>query len=169
MQKITPFLWFDRQAEEAMNHYVSIFDGYGKGGRIVNIQRYPETGLEGPMKGFEGKVLTGEFELAGQRFMALDGGPLFKPSNAVSFLVDCADQAEIDYFWDKLGEGGDPDARQCGWLKDKYGFSWQVIPMQQMHQALNEGTPEQIQRATHAMLQMQKLDIAALQKAHDGK
>ncbi len=124
MQKITPFLWFNNNAEEAMNFYVSIF----KNSRIVSLKRYPEGPLEGPMKGMEGKVLTAVFELEGQRFMALDGGPFFKPSGAVSFYVECETQEEVDDYWEKLTAGGNPKAQQCGWLQDKYGFSWQIIP-----------------------------------------
>ena len=121
MQKIIPFFWFNDKAEEAMNFYTSIF----KNSKIQNIKRYPEVPLEGPMKGMEGKVLTGVFELEGQRFMALDGGPFFKPSGAVSFYEECETQEEVDYYWSELSEGGDPKAQQCGRLQDKYGFSWQ--------------------------------------------
>src|SRR3954464_16031570 len=120
MQKINPFLWFDKNAEEAMNFYVSVFPD----SKIVSVKRYPEGPLEGPMKGMEGKVLTAVFELEGQKFMALDGGPYFKPTAAVSFYVECADQAEVDGYWNRLTEGGDPKQQQCGWLQDKYGFSW---------------------------------------------
>src|SRR3954466_15249279 len=123
MQKISPFLWFDNNAEEAMNFYTSVF----KNSKITLVHRYPNEGLEGPMKGFEGKVLTGVFELEGQKYMALDGGPIFKFSESVSLLVDCENQEEIDYFWNKfVGDGGMES--QCGWLKDKYGFSWQIVP-----------------------------------------
>ncbi len=123
MQKITPFLWFkDNNAEEAMNFYVSIF----KDAKISHIQRYPENG-PGPMAGFGGKVLTGVFELEGQRFMCLDGGPgVFEPTGAISFLVECKNQKEIDHYWSALS--ADPASEQCGWLKDKYGFSWQIVP-----------------------------------------
>src|SRR5437763_752838 len=119
MQKITPFLWFDKNAEEAMNFYTGIF----KNSKIVNIKRYPEGPLEGPMKGMEGKILTAVFELEGQQFMCLDGGPFFKPTAAMSLYVECQDQQEVDYYWEKLSEGGDLNAQQCGWLQDKYGFS----------------------------------------------
>src|SRR6266404_5248201 len=122
MQKITPFLWFDKNAEEAVNFYLSVF----KNSKLVHMQKYPEGPLEGPMKGFEGKVLTAVFELEGQQFMAIDGGPVFKPSGAVSFLVSCEDQAEVDHYWNALS--ADPAAEQCGWLKDKYGFTWQMNP-----------------------------------------
>ena len=161
MHNITPFLWFDRNAEEAMQFYTSIF----KHSRIVDIRRYPEGITEGPMAGFDGKVLTGVFELEGQTFMALDGGPVFAPSGAVSFLVQCADQEEIDYYWQKLGEGGDPAAQQCGWLKDKYGFSWQIVP--DMSRWFNEKDTQKSDRAMQAMLQMKKIDIAALEAAYN--
>ena len=158
MQKITPFLWFDKEAEEALTFYCSIFPD----AKIVSMNRYPEGPLEGPMKGMEGKVLTAVFELFGQRFMALDGGPYFKPTGAVSFYVECLDQAEVDAYWDKLVEGGDPAAQQCGWLKDKYGFSWQIIP-----KALPElMTKDTSGRVMQAMLKMKKIDVAALEAAY---
>lgn len=172
IQKITPFLWFDRNAEEAMQFYVSIFSGNpgsasgGKNSKIVNIQRYPSGIKEGPMAGFDGKVLTGVFELEGQKFMALDGGPIFKPSEAVSFLIECKDQAEIDYYWDKLTAGGDPKSQQCGWLKDKFGVSWQVVP--DMSKWFSQTDKAKSDRAMQAMLQMKKIDIAALDKAYEG-
>src|SRR5882724_3819018 len=125
MQKITPFLWFVDKAEEAMNYYVSIFNGNPakkSDSKVVSIKRYPEGIKEGPMAGFDGKILTAVFELEGQQFMCLDGGSVFKPTGAMSLLVDCKTQAEIDYFWDKLTAGGDPAAQQCGWLMDKFGF-----------------------------------------------
>jgi len=160
-QKITPFLWFDHQAEEAMNFYVSIF----KDSKIEHIQRYPAGITEGPMAGFDGKVLTGVFQLQGQKFMALDGGPVFQPSGAVSFLVECTDQEEIDSYWDRLVEGGDPSSQQCGWLKDKFGFSWQIVP--DMSRWFNEKDKAASGRAMQAMLQMKKIDIATLQAAYD--
>ncbi len=170
MQKITPFLWFSTQAEEAMNYYVSIFSGApgGKKSKVVSIKRYPDGPLEGPMKGMEGKVLTGVFELQGQRFMALDGGPLFKFTEALSLFVECETQKEVDYFWQKLGEGGDPAAQQCGWLKDRYGLSWQIVP-KALPGYLNDPDPEKSGRAMRAMLQMKKIDIAELKRAHSGK
>jgi predicted 3-demethylubiquinone-9 3-methyltransferase (glyoxalase superfamily) len=163
MQKITPFLWFDRNAEEAIHFYVSVF----KDAKIVSIKRYPDTGLEGPMQGFEGQVLTAVFELAGQRFMALDGGPIFQPSVATSFLVECKDQEEIDYYWERLSEGGDTAYQQCGWLKDKFGFSWQIVP--DMAQWMAGPDMDASARAMHAMLQMKKIDMAKLQEAYDQK
>ena len=163
IQKITPFLWFDKNAEEAINFYVSIF----KNSKIVSMKRYPDGPLEEPMKGMEGKILTAVFELEGQTFMALDGGPYFKPTGAVSFYIQCKTQTEVDYYWTKLAEGGDPKAQQCGWLMDKFGFSWQVIP-DALHQFLNDPDTAKADRAMQAMLQMKKIDIAALKRAYDG-
>ena len=168
MQKITPFLWFDRQAEEAVNYYVSIFNGNPakkSESKVVNIKRYPEGIKEGPMAGFDGKVLTAVFELEGQQFMALDGGPIFKPSTATSLLIDCKDQAEIDYFWEKLTTGGDPKAQQCGWLMDKYGFSWQVVP--DMTRWLEGTDKAKSDKALQAMLKMKKIVIADLEAAYN--
>jgi predicted 3-demethylubiquinone-9 3-methyltransferase (glyoxalase superfamily) len=162
MQKITPFLWFNNNAEEAIEFYTSIF----KDSKIVHIQRYPEGITEGPMAGFDGKVLTGVFELEGQRFMALDGGPVFQPSGAVSFLVECQTQEEIDHLWDKLTEGGDPTAQQCGWLKDKFGFLWQISP--DMTRWMNDKDKERSGRAMQAMLKMKKIVIADLEAAYNG-
>ncbi len=160
MQKITPFLWFNNNAEEAMNFYVSIF----KNSRIVSLKRYLEGPLEGPMKGMEGKVLTAVFELEGQRFMALDGGPFFKPSGAVSFYVECETQEEVDDYWEKLTAGGNPKAQQCGWLQDKYGFSWQIIPAA-LPKLLNDPDRAKANRVMQAMLQMKKIDIGGLMRA----
>jgi predicted 3-demethylubiquinone-9 3-methyltransferase (glyoxalase superfamily) len=160
MQKITPFLWFEKDAEEAMHFYTSIFPD----SKIIEIKRYPKGIAEGPMAGFDGKVLTGVFELFGQRFMALDGGPIFKPSGAVSFLVECKDQEEIDRYWEKLS--ADPASEQCGWLKDKYGFSWQIVP--DMSKWLDTEDSEGGRRAMQAMLQMKKIIIADLEKAYNG-
>jgi predicted 3-demethylubiquinone-9 3-methyltransferase (glyoxalase superfamily) len=172
MQKITPFLWFDKQCEEAMNFYVAVFNGAPDKkaeSKIVSIQRYPDTpsipGL--PMEGLAGKVLTGVFELGGQRFMALDGGPIFKPSTATSFLIECETQEEVDHFWNKLSEGGDPKAQQCGWLADKYGFAWQVNP-KILGELLSDPDKTKANRVMQAMLQMKKIDIAALKQAYAG-
>ncbi len=162
MQKITPFLWFDRNCEEAVNFYVSVF----KNSKIVSIKRYPDGITEGPMAGFDGKVLTAVFELEGQRFMALDGGPVFTPGGATSMLVECKDQEEIDHYWNALSEGGNPQAQQCGWLQDKYGFSWQVTP--QMEKWLNGPDSAGSARALQAMLGMKKIVIADLEKAYNG-
>jgi predicted 3-demethylubiquinone-9 3-methyltransferase (glyoxalase superfamily) len=167
MQKITTFLWFDKQAEEAMNFYVSVFnDSPAKDktpSKVGSIMYYPEGG-EGPMKGMEGKVLAGVFELAGQRFMALDGGPIFKFNESVSLYVDVADQEELDYFWGKLSAV--PESEQCGWLKDKYGLSWQIIP-KDFVQFMNDPDKEKVARVMQAMLQMKKLDIQKLKDAAD--
>lgn len=162
-QKITPFLWFDRNAEEAMNFYTQVF----KNSKIVSIQRYPTEGLEGPMKGFEGQVLTGVFELDGQRFMCLDGGPIFKPNESVSLSVECEDQAEIDYFWDKFISHGGQES-QCGWLKDKYGFSWQIVP-KNIDDLMQNSDPEKSKKTWHALLGMKKIIIADLEKAAQGE
>ena len=153
MQKITPFLWFNDQAEEAVSFYVSIFDD----ARVVNISRYEG----GPMKG---KVLTAVFQLNGQEFMALDGGPEYKFTEAISFFVQCESQEEVDHYWDKLSEGGDEKAQQCGWLKDKYGVSWQIVPTA-LPELLNHPDPEKSQRVMQAMLQMKKIDIHGLRQA----
>jgi|SRR5581483_1578160 len=161
MQKITPFLWFDNKAEEAMNFYISVFNGSPAKkaeSKIVDIMYYPEKTDEEHLKNMQGKVLTGVFELEGQRFMCLDGGPVFKPSAAISFLVECENQQEIDYFWEKLTEGGDSNNQQCGWLSDKYGFAWQIIPK-------NMGDLIKNEKAMHEMMQMKKIDIATLEKA----
>ena len=154
MTKITPFLWFDTQAEEAATFYVSIF----KNSKIVNITRYGEAG-PGP----EGSVMTVDFELDGQPFIALNGGPQFKFNEAISFSVDCKTQSEVDEFWKKLSEGGEEGP--CGWLKDKYGLSWQVNPTI-LGEMLNDSDPEKSKRVMGAMLKMKKIDIAALKKAY---
>lgn len=166
MQKISPFLWFDRNAEEAMNYYVSVFNGNPNKkseSKVVSVKRYPEGIQVGPMAGFDGQILTAVFELEGQTFMCLDGGPIFKPSTATSLLVDCKDQAEIDYFWEKLTVGGDPNAQQCGWLADKYGFAWQIVP--DMTKWLENPDKAKADRALQAMLKMKKIIIADLENA----
>jgi len=155
MQKITPCLWFDNQAEEAANFYISVF----KTGKIGAISRYGETG-PGP----KGGVLTIEFELAGQRYLGLNGGPQFKFTEAVSLSVDCADQAEVDYFWDRLIEGGGSHG-PCGWLKDRYGLSWQVVPSKLMDLIRD---PVSGDRVMAAVMQMGKLDVAKLEAAAKG-
>jgi predicted 3-demethylubiquinone-9 3-methyltransferase (glyoxalase superfamily) len=162
VQKITPCLWFDDQAEEAARFYVAIF----KNARVGAITHFGKEGFE--VHGRRaGSVMTVSFTLEGQEFTALNGGPHFKFNEAVSLTVNCDSQAEVDYYWDKLGAGGDPQAQQCGWLKDKYGLSWQVVPkaLQEMYKA---GVSAKSERAMKAMLRMKKLDIAALQKAYDG-
>ena len=160
MQKITPFLWFDRNAEEAMNFYTSVF----KNSKIISIQRYPDGPLEGPMKGFEGKVLTGIFELEGQRFMALDGGPIFKFNESTSFYVECEDQEEVDYYWGKLSAVA--DSEQCGWLKDRFGLSWQIIP-KRLGELLSDSDPTKSGKVMQAMLKMKKIVVADLEKAYN--
>jgi predicted 3-demethylubiquinone-9 3-methyltransferase (glyoxalase superfamily) len=155
MQKITPCLWFDSQAEEAANFYVSVF----KTGKIGAISHYGESA---PAK--KGEVLTVEFELAGQRYLGLNGGPQFKFTEAVSLTVDCADQAEVDYFWDRLIEGGGSHG-PCGWLKDRYGLSWQVVPTKLMELITDPATGD---RVMAAVMQMGKLDIAKLEAAAKG-
>lgn len=161
MQKITPNLWFDTQAQEAAEFYVSIF----KNSKIGTISYYGKEGFEvHGMK--EGTVLTVEFELEGQSFVALNGGPIFKFSEAVSFLIACETQEEIDYYWNALSAV--PEAEQCGWLKDKFGLSWQVSPPV-LDKMIRDPDPEKAGRAMRAMLQMKKLDIAALERAYEGK
>ncbi len=156
-------MWFNTECEEALNFYTSIFPD----SKIESIQRYPEGPLPEPMKGMEGKVLTAVFELFGQRFMALDGGPVFKPTGAVSFHVECQTQEEVDLYWSKLSAGGDPAAQQCGWLADRYGFSWQIIPVQ-LSELLNDPDKERADRVMQAMLGMKKIDIAGLEHAYKG-
>lgn len=170
MQKITPHLWFDRNAEEAMKFYTTVFsqrDESSKNSKIISIHRYPERVDDPHMKGMEGKVIHGEFELNGQRFMALDGGPLFKFNESVSFYVECASQEEVDYFWEKFTADGGQES-MCGWLKDKFGLSWQIIPAK-LGELLGSPDRERSGRAMQAMLKMKKIIIADLQKAYDSK
>lgn len=156
MPKITPNLWYDGQAEQAAEFYIGIFPN----SRITGITHYGEAG-PGPA----GTVLTTEFELDGQAFIGINGGPQFTFDEAISFMIECADQEEVDYYWGKLSDGGEEGP--CGWLKDKYGMSWQVVPggMQEM---LNDPDQERAQRAMKAMLGMKKIDLAALRAAADG-
>ena len=162
IQKITPFLWFDRQAEEAATLYTSIF----KNSRIKQVSRYGKEGFE-IHKMPEGSAMTVEFELDGQAFSALNGGPLFKFSEAISFQVSCETQEEVDVLWEKLTEGGDVSAQQCGWLKDKFGLSWQIIP-QELGNYIGGPDAEGAQRAMRVMLQMKKLDIGVIKEAYEG-
>jgi predicted 3-demethylubiquinone-9 3-methyltransferase (glyoxalase superfamily) len=157
MQKITPFLWFDNNAEEAVKFYVSIF----KNSKIGKIARYGEAG-PGP----KGTVMTVSFELAGQEFVALNAGPQFKFTEAISFVVNCQSQKEVDDFWEKLSEGG--EKVQCGWLKDKFGLSWQVVPTV-LAKMVSDPDRKKSQRVMKAMLQMKKIDIARLKQAYEGK
>ena len=161
-KKIAPCLWFDSQAEEAAQFYTSVF----RNSRIVSITRYGKAGYE-VHKRPEGSVMTVAFELEGQPFTALNGGPMFKFNEAVSFEVLCRTQADIDYYWDKLSVGGDPRAQQCGWLKDKYGLSWQVVPAV-LPELLSDPDPGKSGRVMEALLTMKKLDIAALERAAEG-
>ena len=157
MQKITPFLWFDNQAEEAVKFYTSIF----KNSKIGNIARYGEAG-PGP----KGSVMTVEFQLEGQEFVALNGGPHFKFTEAISFVVNCKTQAEVDKFWKKLSAGG--KEVQCGWLKDKYGLSWQIVPTI-LGELVSDKDAAKSHRVMQAMLKMVKLDIKKLKDAYAGK
>ena len=157
MPRITPNLWFDTEGEEAARHYVAIFPN----SRVVRTTAYGEAGPRPA-----GTVMTVDFELDGQSFIAINGGPDFTFTEAVSLLVDCADQAEVDYYWDRLGEGG--QLGPCGWLKDKFGLSWQVVPGAVMNELMGDPDPARANRAMTAMLQMDKLDIAALRAAADG-
>ncbi len=156
MQKITPFLWFDNQAEEAVQFYVSIF----KDAKIGKTTRYTAAGPQPA-----GSVMTMSFTLQGQEFTALNGGPHFKFTEAVSFVVNCADQAEVDYFWEKLSAGGSEG--QCGWLKDKFGLSWQVVPVDLL-KMLSQSDPVAGKRVIQALMKMKKLDVGALEKAAKG-
>ncbi|MEU3449687.1 VOC family protein [Streptomyces thermolilacinus] len=155
-QKIKPFLWFDTEAEEAAAHYTAIFPD----SRVVEVARYPE-GSPRPA----GMVMTVEFELAGQRYVALNGGPEFRFNEAVSLAVECEDQEEIDHYWSRLSEGGEEGP--CGWLKDKYGLSWQVYP-RELDVMMRDPDPAKARRATEAMMGMKKLDLQALRAAHQG-
>ena len=162
-QRITPCLWFDTQAEEAAKYYTGIF----KNSKIGEITRYGEAGRE-THKRPPGSVLTVAFELDGQPFTALNGGPEFKFNEAVSLQIMCKDQKEVDYYWEKLTVGGDPSAQVCGWLKDKFGLSWQVVPSI-MPDLVGDPNSEKSQRAMAAMMEMKKLDIAALERAYNGE
>lgn len=155
MQKITPFLWFDGRAEEAMNFYVSIF----KNSKVGKVTR---CGDHGP--GPKGSVMMATFTLEGQEFMALNGGPMFQFSPAISFFVNCESQAEVDDLWEKLSAGG--EIQQCGWLKDKFGVSWQIIPTA-LGKLMNDPDPVKASRVVKAMLQMKKIDIKTLQRAYE--
>jgi len=157
MQKITPFLWFDNQAEEAANFYVSIF----KNSKIETIARYGEAGPEA-----KGGVITVDFQLDGQKFVALNGGPRFEFNEATSFVVNCETQQEVDEFWDKLSEGGEES--MCGWLKDKYGLSWQIIPTI-LGKLMADPDPQKSKRVMEAMFKMRKIVIDDLKRAHEGK
>lgn len=160
MQKIIPCLWFDHQAEEAANFYASIFPD----SRLGRVSRYGKEGQEIHGRP-EGSVMTVEFELDGQRFTALNGGPVFRFNEAISFQVHCETQEEVDYFWEKLSEGGDESAQQCGWLKDRYGVSWQIVPTV-LIAMLQDPDARKTERVMKGLLQMKKLDIAKLKQAY---
>ena len=162
MQKITPFLWFDDQAEDAVNFYTSLF----KNSQIGRIFRYTEEAAEKTGRPV-GSVLTIEFEIEGQKFVALNGGPLFKFNESVSFVVNCETQEEVDYFWEKLTADGGEES-QCGWLKDKFGVSWQITPTV-LIDMLHDNDPEKAERVMNAMLQMQKIEIPKLKAAYGEK
>jgi predicted 3-demethylubiquinone-9 3-methyltransferase (glyoxalase superfamily) len=163
MQKISPCLWFDDKAEEAAKFYVSIF----KDSKIGDVTRYGKEGYE--IHGREeGTVMTVDFEIEGQKFLALNGGPMFKFNEAISFQIYCETQEEVDYYWEKLSQGGDEKAQQCGWLKDKYGVSWQIVPIILVKMLQNKDSKKS-QRVMKALLQMRKLDIKTLIKAYEEK
>jgi predicted 3-demethylubiquinone-9 3-methyltransferase (glyoxalase superfamily) len=162
IQKITPCLWFDDQAEEAAKFYTAIFSN----SKITSITRYGEAGHEVHGRP-AGTVMTVVFELAGRSFTALNGGPMFKFNESISFQVSCETQEEVDYYWERLSEGGDRNAQQCGWLKDKYGASWQVVP-DVLPKMLADPDSAKSQRVMKSMLQMKKIDIEELKRAYDG-
>ncbi len=162
MQKITPFLWFAHQAEEAVTFYTSIF----KNSKIGRILRYSEEAAKASGQP-PGSVLTIEFEIEGQKFVALNGGPQFKFNESISFVVNCKTQEEVDYFWEKLTAGGGQES-ECGWLKDKFGLSWQITPIV-LIDMLNDKDPKKAERVMKAMMQMQKIEINKLKAAYAGK
>jgi predicted 3-demethylubiquinone-9 3-methyltransferase (glyoxalase superfamily) len=163
MQKIIPCLWFDDKAEEAVTFYASVF----KNSKIGDVTRYGKDGYEIHRRE-AGSVLTVEFEIEGQKFVALNGGPVFKFNEAISFQVRCETQKEIDFYWEKLSEGGDMQAQQCGWLKDKYGVSWQIVPIV-LGKMLQDKDTKKSDRVMKALLQMRKLEIMALMRAYEEK
>ena len=163
VQRITPCLWFDDQAQEAAEFYTAIF----RNSKIVKIARYGEAGREVHGKP-PGSVLTVAFELEGQAFTALNGGPIFKFNEATSFQVNCETQEEVDYYWNKLSAGGDDKAQQCGWLKDKYGLSWQVVP-RALVELISDPDPHKSGRVMEALLKMKKIDIDQLKRANAGR
>ena len=162
-QRITPFLWFDDQAEEAATFYVSIF----KNSKVLSASRYSKAGHE-IHKRPAGSVMTVAFELDGQQFTALNGGPSFRFTEAISLQVNCASQDEVDYYWDKLSKGGDPKAQQCGWLKDRFGLSWQVVPTV-LPELLKDQESPKAQRTMEAFLRMKKIDIGELERVAAGE
>ncbi|RIL05033.1 MAG: hypothetical protein DCC71_11945 [Proteobacteria bacterium] len=162
IQRITPFLWFDDQAEQAVELYTSVFDD----ARVVAVQRYAKQNAQISGRP-EGSVMTIQFQLAGQDFTALNGGPHFRFNEAISLLVRCESQAEVDHYWERLSAGGDPAAQQCGWLKDRFGVSWQIVPAV-LFELLGDPDSGRAARATQAMLAMKKLDVEALRRAAAG-
>jgi predicted 3-demethylubiquinone-9 3-methyltransferase (glyoxalase superfamily) len=163
MSKIAPCLWFDNNGEEAAKFYTSIF----KNSRIKNIARYGDAAAKAAGRP-KGSVLTVQFELDGQEFTALNGGPIFKFNEAVSFIVNVENQDELDHYWNKLAEGGDPKAQQCGWLKDKFGVSWQIVPSM-IAKMIADPDPAKSNRVMAALMPMKKLDIKTLQQAFEGR
>ena len=155
-------MWFNNNAEEAMNYYVSVFEN----AKINHIEYYPDESLDEHFKGMKGKVINGEFELGGQKFICLDGGPVFQFNESISFTIDCEDQAEVDYYWEKLSSV--PESEQCGWCKDKFGISWQIIP-KRLGELLSDPDREAANRATQAMMKMHKIDVATLEAAFRNK
>lgn len=162
MQKIVPSLWFDKNAEEAMDYYIEAFPN----SKIISKDIYPDESLDEHFKGMSGKIINGQFELNGQKFICLDGGPLFTFNEAISFTVECEDQEEVDYYWEKLSHV--PEAEQCGWCKDKFGISWQIIP-RQLGELMSGDDPEGVKRTTMAMMKMHKLNVAELEAAYKGE
>ncbi len=158
-QRISPFLWFDDQAEAAVAHYLSGFDD----GRVLSSTRYSRETAEATGRP-EGSMMTIAFELDGQAFTALNGGPLLTFNPSISLVVNCRDQREVDHYWGHLGDGGDPHARRCGWLKDRFGVSWQIVPIR-LNELMNDPDPARVARVAQALMGMDKLDIAALERA----
>jgi predicted 3-demethylubiquinone-9 3-methyltransferase (glyoxalase superfamily) len=167
-QKITTSLWFDMEAEEAMNFYVDVFNSAPhskKDSAILSIQNYPENAEDEHLKGMNGKVLNGQFKLAGQQYICLDGGPVFKFNEAISLTVECEDQAELDHFWEKLSAV--PESEQCGWCKDKYGLSWQIIP-KRLGELMGDPDKEKAGKVLEALMKMHKIEVSELEKAYNG-
>lgn len=162
MPNVTPSLWFNTNAKEAMDYYTSVFPN----SKIINADTYPDESLDEHFKGMSGKIINGVFELDGQRFICLDGGPTFQFNEAVSFTIDCKDQEEVDYYWEKLSHT--PEAEQCGWCKDKFGISWQIVP-KQLGELMNGDDAEGVKRTTMAMMKMHKLNVAELEAAYRGE
>lgn len=169
MLKITPCLWFDTNCEEAINYYIDVFNNApnkSTESKIISIKRYEE-GMNAPgTEQMLGKIITAIFELNGHRFMALDGGPVFKLNESISFEIECANQAEVDYFWEKLSAV--PESEQCGWVKDQFGVSWQIVP-KKLSELLEDQDKEKSHRVLNTMLEMKKLDIAQLEAAYNAK